>query len=197
MSLSGSSRGPLARPRDDVLRGGRTRSQPAAALSAWTGCSSAGPSAARLTPPFGSELTAECQAFRGARATKVLICWPADPEAECMVGAAARVPGAVSHACRSSTGPADFNAQISSWLSLVNTRTRRALGCAPTDRLAPTWSGCCRPSPRSPAGGPAPGWARKQPSGHPAPLRAPRPDPGLAQSDSEDSELPLTKTPEQ
>jgi len=36
---------------------------------------------------------------------------------------------------RSFTGPADFNAQLSAWLGLVNTRTRRALGCAPTDRI--------------------------------------------------------------
>ena len=31
--------------------------------------------------------------------------------------------------------PADFNAQLTDWLALVNTRTRRVLGCAPTDRV--------------------------------------------------------------
>ena len=31
--------------------------------------------------------------------------------------------------------PADFNAQLTDWLALVNTRTRRVLGCAPTDRI--------------------------------------------------------------
>jgi len=31
--------------------------------------------------------------------------------------------------------PADFNRQLTEWLALVNTRTRRALGCAPTARI--------------------------------------------------------------
>jgi len=37
------------------------------------------------------------------------------------------------------TGPGDFNTQLQSWLALVNTRTRRALGCAPygPDRRRP------------------------------------------------------------
>jgi transposase len=83
-----------------------------------------------------SELTAECQAFRGTLATRVLICRPADPEAKGLVERLhdylerSFLPG------RSFTGPADFNAQISTWLGRVNTRTRRALGCAPTDRIA-------------------------------------------------------------
>jgi transposase len=83
-----------------------------------------------------SELTAECQGFRGTLAAKVLICPPADPEAKGMVERLhdylerSFLPG------RTFTGPADFNAQISTWLGLVNTRPRRALGCAPTDRIA-------------------------------------------------------------
>jgi transposase len=83
-----------------------------------------------------SELTAECQGFRGTLATRVLICRPADPEAKGLVERLhdylerSFLPG------RSFTGPVDFNAQLSSWLSLVNTRPRRALGCAPTDRIA-------------------------------------------------------------
>src|SRR4051794_6489135 len=82
------------------------------------------------------ELTAACQAFRGTLATKVIICRPADPEAKGLVERLhdylerSFLPG------RAFTGPADFNAQISTWLGLVNTRTRRALGCAPTDRIA-------------------------------------------------------------
>jgi hypothetical protein len=36
---------------------------------------------------------------------------------------------------RTFASPADFNAQLSDWLALVNTRPRRALGCAPTDRI--------------------------------------------------------------
>ena len=31
--------------------------------------------------------------------------------------------------------PADFNDQLQHWLQMVNTRQRRALGCAPTDRI--------------------------------------------------------------
>jgi transposase len=83
-----------------------------------------------------SELTAECQAFRGTLATKVLICRPADPEAKGLVERLhdylerSFLPG------RSFAGPADFNAQISSWLAMVSTRPRRALGCAPTARVA-------------------------------------------------------------
>jgi transposase len=83
-----------------------------------------------------SELTAECQGFRGTLATRVLICRPADPEAKGLVERLhdylerSFLPG------RTFTGSADFNAQISGWLSLVNTRVRRALGCAPTDRIA-------------------------------------------------------------
>jgi transposase len=83
-----------------------------------------------------SELTAECQAFRGTLATKVVICRPADPEAKGLVERLhdylerSFLPGRVF------TGPADFNAQLAAWLSLVNTRRRRALGCAPTERIA-------------------------------------------------------------
>jgi transposase len=82
------------------------------------------------------ELTAACSGFRGTLAAKVLICRPADPEAKGLVERLhdylerSFLPG------RSFTGPVDFNAQLSSWLSLVNTRPRRALGCAPTDRIA-------------------------------------------------------------
>src|SRR5690606_22503564 len=81
------------------------------------------------------ELTAECQAFRGTLGSKVIICRPADPEAKGLIERAhdylerSFLPG------RTFTGPADFNAQLSAWLGLVNTRWRRALGCAPTDRI--------------------------------------------------------------
>ncbi len=83
-----------------------------------------------------SELTAECQGFRGTLAAKVLICRPADPEAKGLVERLhdylerSFLPG------RTFTGPADFNAQLAAWMALVNTRPRRALGCAPTDRIA-------------------------------------------------------------
>jgi transposase len=82
-----------------------------------------------------SELTEACQGFRGTLAAKVLICRPADPEAKGLVERLhdylerSFLPG------REFTGPADFNAQITAWLGLVNTRPRRALGCAPADRI--------------------------------------------------------------
>jgi transposase len=83
-----------------------------------------------------SELTADCQAFRGTLATKVIICRPADPEVKGLVERLhdylerSFLPG------RTFTGPDDFNAQLSAWLSLVNTRPKRSLGCAPSDRIA-------------------------------------------------------------
>jgi len=81
------------------------------------------------------ELTAECQAFRGTLAAKVIICKPADPEAKGLIERAhdylerSFLPG------RAFTGPADFNAQLQDWIAVVNTRVRRALGCAPADRI--------------------------------------------------------------
>jgi transposase len=81
------------------------------------------------------ELTAECQGFRGTLATKVIVCRPADPEAKGLIERAhdylerSFLPG------RTFLGPADFNAQLRHWLGLVNARRRRALGCAPTDRI--------------------------------------------------------------
>jgi transposase len=83
----------------------------------------------------GSELTADCQAFRGTLGTKVIICKPADPEAKGLVERAngyletSFLPG------RSFSSPGDFNAQLGEWLAVVNTRNRRALGCAPSDRI--------------------------------------------------------------
>jgi transposase len=82
------------------------------------------------------ELTGECQAFRGTLGVKVLVCKPADPEAKGLIERAhdylerSFLPG------RSFVSPADFNTQLQQWLALVNTRRRRVLGCAPTDRIA-------------------------------------------------------------
>ena len=82
-----------------------------------------------------AELTAECQAFRGVLAAKVIICRPADPEAKGLIERShdylerSFLPG------RTFASPADFNAQLANWLAIVNTRTRRALGCTPTDRI--------------------------------------------------------------
>jgi transposase len=82
------------------------------------------------------ELTASCQAFRGTLGAKVLVCKPADPEAKGLIERAhdhlerSFLPG------RTFAGPADFNAQLAGWLALASTRPRRALGCAPADRIA-------------------------------------------------------------
>ena len=82
------------------------------------------------------ELTAGCQAFRGTLATGVYICQPGDPEAKGLVERfhdyleRSWLPG------REFTSPADFNAQLSSWVTTVNTRWRRHLECAPSDRIA-------------------------------------------------------------
>jgi transposase len=82
------------------------------------------------------ELTAECQAFRGTLGTRVVVCKPADPESKGLVERAngyletSFLPG------RRFASPEDFNAQLADWTALVNTRTRRALGCAPADRIA-------------------------------------------------------------
>jgi transposase len=82
------------------------------------------------------ELTDQCQAFRGTLGARVIVCRPADPEAKGIIERAhdylerSFLPG------RSFAGPADFNAQLQQWLGMVNARPRRALGCAPSDRIA-------------------------------------------------------------
>ena len=82
-----------------------------------------------------SELTEQCQAFRGTLGAKVVICKPADPEAKGIIERAhdylerSFLPG------RDFASPADFNAQLAGWLELASTRPRRALGCAPADRI--------------------------------------------------------------
>ena len=81
------------------------------------------------------ELTEQCQAFRGTLGAKVVVCKPADPEAKGLIERChdhlerSFLPG------RSFVSPADFNAQLQQWISVVNTRRRRALGCAPTERI--------------------------------------------------------------
>ena len=83
-----------------------------------------------------TELTRECQAFRGTLGAKVLVLKPAEPEHKGIIERAhdyletSFLPG------RRFTGPADFNAQLQDWFALVNARRRRALGCAPTERIA-------------------------------------------------------------
>ncbi len=84
----------------------------------------------------GSALTAECQAFRGVLAAKVIVLKPREPEHKGIVERAhdyletSFLPG------RTFASPADFNAQLQDWLDRSHARRRRALGCAPADRIA-------------------------------------------------------------
>jgi len=81
-------------------------------------------------------LTAGTHAFRGVLGARVVICKPADPEAK---GLVERVHGYLETSFlpgRSFTGPADFNAQLSGFFAQANRRWRRAMGCAPADRIA-------------------------------------------------------------
>jgi transposase len=83
-----------------------------------------------------SALTTDAHAFRGVLGAKVLICKPADPEAK---GLLERVHGYLETSFlpgRSFTGPADFNAQLVQFFGQANRRWRRAMGCAPADRIA-------------------------------------------------------------
>jgi transposase len=99
------------------------------------------------------ELTAECQAFRGTLGAKVLVCKPADPEAKGLIERAhdylerSFLPG------RTFIGPADFNTQLQDWLTVVNARPRRALGCAPSERITADRAAMLRLPPVAPATG--------------------------------------------
>jgi hypothetical protein len=72
---------------------------------------------------------------RSVGGANVLVCKPADPEAKGLIERChdhlerSFLPG------RSFTSPFDFNGQLQQWLSVANTRQRRALGCAPTERI--------------------------------------------------------------
>ncbi len=82
-----------------------------------------------------NQLTVQCHEFRGTLGAKVLVLRPRDPEAKGIIERAhdylerSFLPG------RSFTSPDDFNGQLQDWLDLTNRRRRRALGCAPTDRI--------------------------------------------------------------
>jgi transposase len=82
-----------------------------------------------------TELTGECQAFRGTLGAKVVVLKPREPEHKGIIERAhdylerSFLPG------RTFTGPDDFNAQLQDWLAVVNGRVRRVLGCAPADRI--------------------------------------------------------------
>ncbi|MGV0724052.1 IS21 family transposase [Mycolicibacterium elephantis] len=81
------------------------------------------------------ELTRDCHAFRGVLGAKVVVLKPAEPEHKGIIERAhdyferSFLPG------REFSGPGDFNHQFGKWLQIVNTRKRRVLGCAPTERI--------------------------------------------------------------
>jgi hypothetical protein len=83
----------------------------------------------------------------------VVVCKPADPEAKGLIERChdylerSFLPG------RDFASPADFNAQLAQWLAVVNTRTRRALGCAPADRIAADTAAMLALPPVAPATG--------------------------------------------
>ncbi len=82
-----------------------------------------------------SELTAECQAFRGTLATRVLVCRPRDPEAKGLVERLhdylerSFLPGRVF------ASPTQFNTELAAFLDRANGRHHRRLGCRPVDRI--------------------------------------------------------------
>ena len=82
------------------------------------------------------ELTGDARRSAAPWRAKVVVCKPADPEAK---GLVERVHDYLERSFlpgRAFAGPADFNAQLAAFLDrVVNTRRRRALGCAPADRI--------------------------------------------------------------
>jgi transposase len=96
------------------------------------------------------ELTGDCQAFRGVLGTKVVVLKPREPEHKGIIERAhdylerSFLPGRIF------SGPGDFNHQLQQWLQLVNGRTRRVLGCAPTDRIGADRQAMLTPPPVAP-----------------------------------------------
>ncbi|MHA6792286.1 IS21 family transposase [Pseudonocardia bannensis] len=80
------------------------------------------------------QLTEAMQGFRGALGIAIVQCRPRDPEAKGLVERAngylqtSFLPG------RSFTGPADFNSQLTAWLTRANSRWHRRIGARPMQR---------------------------------------------------------------
>ncbi len=81
------------------------------------------------------KVTAPAAAFAGTLATRIRLAPPRDPEFKGLVERnngfleTSFLPG------RSFTSPADFNAQLTEWLSRANSRTVRAIRARPVDLL--------------------------------------------------------------
>ena len=100
-----------------------------------------------------SELTAAAHAFRGVLGSKIVICKPGDPEAKGLIERVNEYLETSFLPGRTFTGPADFNAQLADWTRLVNTRRRRVLGCAPTERIGADRAAMLALPPVAPASG--------------------------------------------
>lgn len=100
-----------------------------------------------------TELAGACQAFRGVLGSKVIVLKPAEPEHKGIIERAhdyletSFLPG------RTFTGPADFNSQLQGWVTQANARTKRALGCAPADRVGADRQAMLQLPPVAPATG--------------------------------------------
>lgn len=81
------------------------------------------------------QLTEAMNAFRGCLGIKVVQCRPADPEAKGLVERANRYLETSFLPGRLFASPADFNAQLESWLEKANRRHHQRIECRPIDRL--------------------------------------------------------------
>lgn len=81
-------------------------------------------------------LAEEFAAFRGSLGVSVYQCAPRDPEAKGLVERANGYLETSFEPGRSYAGPADFNAQLATWLGRANQRVHRRIRCRPADRLA-------------------------------------------------------------
>jgi transposase len=83
-----------------------------------------------------TELTEQCQAFRDALSTKVIVCGPGDPDRKSLVAQAKAQLQTGFLSGRRFDSPADFNHQLTDWLAVRNGRPQPGLGGSPADRLA-------------------------------------------------------------
>ena len=165
---------PLAVGAADPARAARRTCSPAGGSSCerWGRCRGCWSGTARARSAGGgrgsSELTADCQAFRGTLGAKVVICRPADPEAKGLVERA--------HDYLETLVPARPHVHLAGRLQHPAAgvaragQPRRHGGCwAAPRRTGSTRTGrrCwpCRRWRRRPAGGPAPGWPATTTSG--------------------------------
>jgi hypothetical protein len=85
------------------------------------------------------QLAEEFAAFRGSLGVRVYQCAPRDPEAKGMVERANGYLETSFEPGRSYTGPADFNAQSTNWLSRANQHIHRGIRCPPRTGRPRTW----------------------------------------------------------